>query len=202
MVAIDPTTGAILAMVSSPSFDPNALASHAPAEVRENYERLEHDEVQADAQPRAAPDLPAGLDVQDRDGGGGAGERSVQPGHRGQQRRASSTSRRPTATLPNYNNAPCSPAGSATLTDALMHSCNAAFGQIGLDLGADALRAQAEKFGFNEAFEVPMRSVASRFPENLERAADRAVGDRPVRRPRDAAADGDGGRGGRQRRTC
>ena len=70
------------------------------------------------------------------------------------------------ATLPNFDGAPCSSAGRATLTDALKRSCNAAFGQIGLDLGAQALREQAAKFGFNDAFEVPMRSVASRFPED------------------------------------
>ena len=41
VVAIDPGTGAILAMVSSPSYDPNRLASHSPAEVRRNYKRLD-----------------------------------------------------------------------------------------------------------------------------------------------------------------
>ena len=85
------------------------------------------------------------------------------------------------------------PSGQATLTDALENSCNIAFGRLGLELGDDALRAQAEKFGFNQAFEVPMRSVASRFPEDPDRAADRAVGDRAVRRPGHPAADGDGG---------
>ena len=49
-----------------------------------------------------------------------------------------------------------------------MQSCNVAFGKLGLELGDDAIRAQAEKFGFNEAFEVPMRSVASRYPEDLD----------------------------------
>ena len=49
-----------------------------------------------------------------------------------------------------------------------MQSCNVAFGKLGIELGDDAIRAQAEKFGFNEAFEVPMRSVASRYPEDLD----------------------------------
>jgi peptidoglycan glycosyltransferase len=43
-----------------------------------------------------------------------------------------------------------------------------AFGKLGIELGDDAIRAQAEKFGFNEAFEVSMRSVASRYPEDLD----------------------------------
>ncbi len=77
VVAIDPSTGAILAMVSTPSFDPNELASHDTAEVRENYNRLDVAPVPADAQPRAAPDLPARLHLQDRHGGGRAGVRSL-----------------------------------------------------------------------------------------------------------------------------
>ncbi len=40
VVAVDPTTGAILALVSTPSYDPNELAAHDPAVVRANYERL------------------------------------------------------------------------------------------------------------------------------------------------------------------
>ena len=40
VVAIDPTTGAILALASSPSYDPNLLAAHSTAEVQRNYERL------------------------------------------------------------------------------------------------------------------------------------------------------------------
>jgi peptidoglycan glycosyltransferase len=85
--------------------------------------------------------------------------------------------------LPNYDGAPCSPSGRATLTDALKKSCNAAFGQVGLDLGDDALRDQAEKFGFNQSFEVPMRSVASRFPEdpNEPQTAQSAIGQFDVR---------------------
>jgi peptidoglycan glycosyltransferase len=64
-----------------------------------------------------------------------------------------------------------------------MYSCNVAFGDIGMQLGDDALRAQAEKFGFNEAFEVPMRSVPSRFPEELDepQTAQAAIGQFDVR---------------------
>ena len=39
--------------------------------------------------------------------------------------------------LPNFDGQPCSASGRATLEDALKRSCNAAFGKVGLDLGAD-----------------------------------------------------------------
>ena len=86
------------------------------------------------------------------------------------------------ATLPNENGGPCT-SGEATLTVALENSCNVAFGAVGLDLGADALQEQARKFGFGNAYEVPMRSVASHFPENINepQTAQSAIGQFDVR---------------------
>ena len=97
--------------------------------------------------------------------------------------------------------ASCCGGDEITLTRALGVSCNVAFGDLGLELGADALREQAEKFGFNDDVLDELAPVAEqRLPGRPRRAADRAVRDRPVRRRGDAAADGDGGRRDRQRR--
>ncbi|HSN06725.1 MAG TPA: penicillin-binding protein 2, partial [Candidatus Angelobacter sp.] len=43
VAAIDPRTGAILALVSSPSFDPNLLSSHDPATIRATYDKYTAD---------------------------------------------------------------------------------------------------------------------------------------------------------------
>ena len=43
VVAIEPSTGKILANVSLPTYDPNLLASHDFASVAENYDRLNED---------------------------------------------------------------------------------------------------------------------------------------------------------------
>src|SRR5690606_32583139 len=40
VIALDPATGAILAMVSKPAFDPAELATHDGAAFRESYDRL------------------------------------------------------------------------------------------------------------------------------------------------------------------
>ena len=181
VVAIDPTTGAILALVTSPSYDPNLLASHSPAEVRRNYERLERrpsrpmlDRALRQTYPpgstfkvvTSAAALESGRYNPDSQVYGGAALDLPQTD----------------APLPNFDGRPCN-GGSATLTEALMFSCNAAFGRIGLELGDDALRSQAEKFGFNQAFEVPMRSVPSYFPEdpNPPQTAQSAIGQFDVR---------------------
>src|SRR5690606_29020149 len=44
--AIEPSTGRVLAMVTSPSFDANTLASHATAEVNATYDALVADPTQ------------------------------------------------------------------------------------------------------------------------------------------------------------
>ena len=181
VVAIDPTTGALLALATSPSYDPNLLASHSPAEVRRNYERLDRrpsrpmlDRALRQTYPpgstfkvvTSAAALESGRYNPDSQVYGGAELDLPQTD----------------APLPNFDGRPCN-GGNATLTEALMFSCNAAFGKIGLELGDDALRAQAEKFGFNQAFEVPMRSVASYFPEdpNPPQTAQSAIGQFDVR---------------------
>ncbi len=79
-------------------------------------------------------------------------------------------------------------------------SCNTAFASIGMDLGDDALREQAEKFGFGTSFEVPLRAATSHFPEDPDepQTAMSAIGQFDVTRHR--AADGDGRRRHRQQR--
>jgi peptidoglycan glycosyltransferase len=80
--------------------------------------------------------------------------------------------------LNNWSGTACGPNGQTTLEDALAISCNTAFASIGLELGADALREQAEKFGFGTSFEVPLRAAASRFPQDpdLPQTAMSAIG--------------------------
>src|SRR6185503_4624894 len=55
------------------------------------------------------------------------------------------------------------------LTEALAVSCNVSFGGLGLQLGADVLKTQAEKFGFEEKYldDLPAQAV-SNFPDNAD----------------------------------
>jgi peptidoglycan glycosyltransferase len=167
-------------MVSTPSYDPNLISGHDTAEVRKNYNRS-----LAESRPMLNRTLretyPPGSTFKIGDRRGRPREREVHAGHEGEQRRRA----RPAgddSTLPNENRAACT-SGEATLTVALMNSCNVAFGAIGIDLGDEALREQARKFGFDSAYEVPMRSVQSHFPDNLNapQTAQAAIGQFDVR---------------------
>ena len=162
-VAIDPSTGAILALVSTPSFDPNVLAGHDTAVVNEAYQALGNDPdrplinraIAGDTYPpgstfkliTAAAALESGLTP---DGEVFAPRELDLP--------------LTSATISNFGGAACDSGDQTTLANAMRISCNTAFAQLGMDLGADALREQAAAFGFGEALRMPLRVTPSSFP--------------------------------------
>jgi peptidoglycan glycosyltransferase len=83
----------------------------------------------------------------------------------------------------NWNGQACGPDGLVTLRDALAISCNTAFAWLGNELGADALRTQAEAMGFDTSFQIPLRAATSRFPEDPDapQTAMSAIGQFDVR---------------------
>lgn len=165
VVALDPSTGAILAMVSSPSYNPNGISSHDLSDVQEARERLLGDPdnpmlnrgIQEVYPPgstfklvTAAAALSSGQYNPD----------SIVPGGFGLDLPGVEKP------LPNDGGGNCG-GDKITLTQALMVSCNVSFGYLGLDLGDDVLREQAQKFGFGESYLDDLNGqVESRFPED------------------------------------
>lgn len=183
VVAIDPSTGAILALATSPSYDPNLLSSHDTAAIRKNYQRLNSDP--------GKPMLDRGLHQTYPPGSTFklvTASAAIESGKYTKDTKvfngASLDLPQTTANLPNDDNRPCNLTSStATLEDALRRSCNAAFGDVGLKLGANALQDQAEKYGFNRRFSVPMLTAKSVFPTDLNapQTAQAAIGQFDVR---------------------
>ncbi|MET7286721.1 penicillin-binding protein 2 [Streptomyces sp. NPDC005573] len=66
--------------------------------------------------------------------------------------------------LANEGNIPCH---NATMRVALQFSCNTVFGKIGADLGNDKMLAEAKKFGFTAEQFTPVRSAASVFSDKM-----------------------------------
>ncbi len=163
VVAIDPRTGAILALVSKPSYDPNLLATHDTTAATAAWTRLLADPndpmvnraLNGDTYPpgstfklvTAAAALQSGMTP---DTPIPAPDLYTLPGT--------------TTTLKNYGGERCSPTGAMTLSDALRISCNTAFAGVGVQLGSAALRSQAEAFGFDTELSVPLPVTPSRFP--------------------------------------
>jgi len=184
VVALDPKTGAILAMVSHPQYDPNLLASHDQKAVTQAWKSLTSTSSNQPIINRAiAGNLyppgsvfkivtaAAALDdkVVDQSSSIPAPARLDLP--------------QTSVTLPNYDLAPCGPGGRTTLQHALEISCNTAMGYLGLQLGAQRLGEAAAKFGFGETLRIPTRVEPSVFPTGADQAATArsAIGQESVR---------------------
>jgi penicillin-binding protein A len=182
VVALDPRSGAILAMVSLPTYDPSKISVTDKGSAFGAYDKL-----------AANPDKPL-LNRAIRDYYAPGSTFKVvttaawleDDSSRDGQTIVNGPTRLPlpdtTVTLPNYGGAACG-SGKVTMTYALERSCNTPFGEIGLELGHDALAEQARKFGVGEPLEIPMGVQASTVgKKEADRAAPAmsAIGQRSV----------------------
>ncbi len=158
VVALEPSTGKILAMVSSPSYDPNLLSSHDPQLQARAWQQLRDDPANplsnraiSETYPpgstfkviTTAAALEAGAAVTEQL----TAEPSIPlPGS--------------SATLENYGGTPCGPEPTVSLAEAFAESCNTAFVQLGLMTGAESLRGMARAFGLDSAPAVIPLQVA------------------------------------------
>jgi peptidoglycan glycosyltransferase len=164
IVAVEPATGRILAMVDFPSYDPNELAPLSLSQASQRFQELAATEGNpmlnqsigqlwppgsAFKMIPAAAALESGY-VQNADVLLPAPHRYLLPG--------TSTEVR------NFGDAHCSPDGMQSIHDAMIISCNTLFMEMSVDMGADVIAQQARRFGFDDPFRVPMRSAISSFP--------------------------------------
>ncbi|ROS75574.1 penicillin-binding protein 2 [Cellulomonas sp. PhB143] len=173
VVAIEPSTGKILALVSKPSYDPNDLATHDYAAANEAYQAL----VSPDNDQRPLINRAIGGD-QYPPGSTFKLITSAAALQSGDYTPETVIPAPTTYTLPgtstvteNYGGEVCSPTGEQTLADALRMSCNTAFEGLGVKLGDDALRDQAEAFGFDQKLSIPLTVTPSRFPPDDDKGA-------------------------------
>ena len=169
VVAINPTTGNILAMVSKPAFDANELAVHEGATSNANYKALIEDE-DGPLLNRAYSELYAPGSVFKLVVAAAALESG--------EYTADSTFPNPSKyTLPgtstvvmNSGEGKCGGAATVSIADALRLSCNVPFAQLGIALKQNRISSQAGLFGFSKNIEFPMTSVASVYPSGMDDA--------------------------------
>ncbi|MET8448869.1 penicillin-binding protein 2 [Streptomyces sp. NPDC005209] len=167
-VAIEPSTGKILALASYPSYDPSVFAGNS------------NDDAKAwkDLQKKYNPNDP----MLNR-----ALRETYPPGstfkvvtaaaalENGLYKTADENTKSPlpwtmpgtTTQLKNEGSIPCK---NATMRIALRYSCNTVFGKIGADLGNDKMLAEAKKFGFDAEQFTPIRSSSSVFSDNMNQS--------------------------------
>ena len=173
VVAIKPDTGEILAMVSTPSYDPNPLASHSDAVQRQAYNDL----VSADPSPllnRAISAVyPPGSTFKLV-----IASAALQQGYTPETLvTGESTITLPDtggATLSNYAGETCANGGGSDvpLVDALAFSCNTAFAEVAMSLGAVPVRKQAEALRVDgKPVDIGLDVVGSRLGDIPDTAA-------------------------------
>lgn len=181
VVALDPTTGAILVLYSSPSFDPNVLATGEAADgdalaadpdqpllnraLAELYPPGSSFKVLVADAALTSGDFTPDSELTDR----------IELGLPGS-----------TAVITNADEGYCGDGTTITLERALAVSCNTAFAALGMEVGAEALLAAVEAAGFNGTIPFEFATAASALPfesiaGDLPALAQTALGQRDVR---------------------
>lgn len=163
-VAIDPETGAILALASTPSYDPSTFAGMSE-QNQEAWSELqkENDPTQPMLNRALRQTYPPGstFKVVTAAAALESGDYTLDEKTDTPDPYHLPTSGNP---LPNWSDTiPCE---NASIRDALKYSCNNVFAKLSDELGNEKMKEMAEKFGFNKEQFVPVRSVASGFPES------------------------------------
>lgn len=167
-VAVDVQTGAVLTLYSSPSFDPNPLASLDEAIASEATAALEADPTRpldnrAIAGNRYAPGSVFKIltSVAMLEAGVSPGTELDSP---------------PTTVLPgtstsvqNVEGTECG-SGKVTFAEAFARSCNTTFVIASQSLPSGALQDVTERFGFGQPLYMPLSVTPSVFPENPDAA--------------------------------
>lgn len=168
VVAIEPSTGRILAMVSKPTFDANLLAGHLYGPVTDAYQTYLDDEDDPLINRAIGGDLYAPGSTFKLVVAAAALESG--------EYTATSTFENPEVyflpgtytPVQNSSGTTCGTSETVTLEYALIRSCNIPFAMLAVELGQDRIRAQAELMGFGDELSIPMNVTPSSYPTDLE----------------------------------
>jgi peptidoglycan glycosyltransferase len=163
LVAIDPATGAILAMASYPTYNPNRYATLSGTRLDKIDKQYRRDARQPLLNRAINETFPPGSSFK-------VVTSSTWLSAKASRSPQTAVFAPPALTLPNGNllrndaNETCGN-GRPPLIQAFYISCNSAFGNLGIKVGAAALQRQANSFGFNSAkLAVPLPVSASTYP--------------------------------------
>jgi penicillin-binding protein A len=173
VAAINPKTGAILALVSAPSYDPNTLASSSSKTQNDYATQLANNSLQPKLDRALNQTYPPGSTFKIVTSAAaltdGLNGQTVTPSTSIPNAPLSTlTLPQSTSTISNSGGETCN---SAVLMDAFAQSCNTVFGYVGMQLGDSNVQSMAQGFGFNKTGPtVPMTTSTSVFPSNLSQA--------------------------------
>jgi peptidoglycan glycosyltransferase len=164
VVAIEPKTGKILALYSTPSFDPNVLSTNDDAEIIKNYRQLKDDPARPLNNRAIAGDLyhPGSvykLVVAAAAIESGAATPSTEFANPATLQLPQSTS-----VMQNASRSTCGTGEKATLQQALVLSCNIPIAELAMQMDRDEVPKMAEAFGFERELSIPFATIPSKSP--------------------------------------
>ena len=164
VVAINPSTGAILAMASYPSYDPNKLASHDVNTVTNYDKSLLRQSPSPLLNNAAQTTLPPGSTFKIVTSSAWLTQDTTRNTNSMVYSPQVLTLPQTTNKLHNDAGEICGNAGvngQTTIIQAFALSCDTTFGNLGMQLGGGALKSMAEKFGMNDTnLTIPGVTVA------------------------------------------
>jgi peptidoglycan glycosyltransferase len=182
VVALDPKTGAVLAMTSYPRFDPNDLSSHDTAKMRAAWNKLNSDEDKPLLNRSADESYPPGSTFKVITSAAAMTSLRLHPDS-ALQNADTYTPPQTRAAIQNFGGERCAGGKQPiTLLEALEVSCNTVYARLGNQLGTDRLVKMAEAFGLNQPTPYQLGGATSRIPTELDppAQAQSALGQRDV----------------------
>jgi penicillin-binding protein A len=165
-VAIEPRTGRVLGVVSTPSYDPTEISGTTDGSA---WQRLTKDADKPMVNRALRQALPPGSTFKLV-----VAAAALESGLYGSVDEATDSPdpyTLPATTSVLRNESGSAPCENATIRTALRYSCNTVFAKMADDLGQEKVRAMAEKFGFNDAAQdVPVRASESVYPSGMDEA--------------------------------
>jgi penicillin-binding protein A len=155
VVALNPSTGAILAMASYPSYDPNQLAVANTGTAGDRVSKLSSENPSPLINNASQTTLPPGSSFK------------IVTSSAWYTQSAANTPQTPVYSpqplklpngnlLNNDNDETCGTGSNHTpVITAFAQSCNTPFANLGINLGGPAIGATAAKYGFNTALDIP-----------------------------------------------
>jgi peptidoglycan glycosyltransferase len=165
VVALNPSTGAILALATSPSYDPSVLSTHNSSQIDKAYHQLLNAKGDPLIDRATSETYPPGSLFKIVTASAAFSSGKFTPNS---VVKSPSELKLPLTDtfLHNFGGESCGNGSTDTVSDAFRISCNTAFANIGLSVGVRALSNQAKAFGIGSSLNIPLPVAASQFASN------------------------------------